>query len=109
LTPALGEAVVAERLETIGRVFEKLESFHPEEPHWYLAVLGTDAHFQGQGLGAALLKHTLQICDSAGQTAYLESSNPQNISIYERHGFAIMDEIRIDDCPVLTPMLRSAR
>lgn len=61
------------------------------------------------GLGAALLKHTLQICDSPGQTAYLESSNPQNISIYERHGFEIVDEIRIDDCPVLTPMLRPAR
>ena len=106
---AMQEAVVAERLETVGRVFEAMETYHPQEPHWYLAVIGADAHYQGQGLGAALLKHTLQICDEAGEVAYLESSNPRNISIYERHGFEAMGEIRIGDCPVITPMLRQAR
>lgn len=105
----LGEVVPADRIETVGKVFEATETFHPDEPHWYLALLGADANFQGQGLGAALLKHTLAVCDSGGHPAYLESSNPRNISIYERHGFEIMDEIRIDDCPVLTPMLRVAR
>ncbi|MFT5099032.1 MAG: ribosomal protein S18 acetylase RimI-like enzyme [Patiriisocius sp.] len=95
---ALGEAVFPQRQEPVARVFETMKSFQPEEPHWYLAVLGADAHFQSQGLDATLLKHTLEICDSS-----------QNISIYELHGFEIMDEIRIGDCPVLTQMLRPAR
>ena len=106
---AVLEAVVPERLENVGKVFEAMSAYHPEEPHWYLAMIGADAHFQGQGLGAALLKHTLQICDEAGDVAYLESSNPRNISIYERHGFETMGEIRIGACPVITPMLRPAR
>jgi ribosomal protein S18 acetylase RimI-like enzyme len=106
---AVMKAVPEDRLENVGQVFEAMESYHPHEPHWYLALLGADAHFQGQGLGAALLKHTLRICDEAGDVAYLESSNPRNISIYERHGFEITGEIRIGDCPVITPMLRTAR
>jgi GNAT superfamily N-acetyltransferase len=109
LMAAVSASVLEERLETVGAVFEATEGFHPDEPHWYLAVLGADAHFQGQGLGAALLTHTLAMCDSTGHPAYLESSNPRNISIYERHGFEVMDEIRIGDCPVMTPMLREAR
>ncbi len=106
---AVLEAVAADRLETVGQVFEAMEAYHPQEPHWYLALIGADAHYQGQGLGAALLKHTLRICDEAGEVAYLESSNPRNISIYERHGFESVGEIRIGDCPVITPMLRQAR
>jgi ribosomal protein S18 acetylase RimI-like enzyme len=110
---AMGEAVLAavvpERLENVGQVFEAMGSYHPHEPHWYLMLIGADAHFQGQGLGAALLKHTLRICDENGEIAYLESSNPRNISIYERHGFEITGEIRIGDCPVITPMLRNPR
>ncbi|XOV83519.1 MAG: GNAT family N-acetyltransferase [bacterium] len=109
LERAIGEAVPEARQETVGRVLAATEAFHPDVPHWYLAILGADTHFQGQGLGAALLKHTLAICDQEGRPAYLESSNPRNISIYERHGFAVMDEIRIGDCPVITPMLRPAR
>jgi ribosomal protein S18 acetylase RimI-like enzyme len=109
MTAAVLEAVAPDRLETVGQVFAAMTAYHPEEPHWYLALLGADAHFQGQGLGAALLKHTLQICDEAGDVAYLESSNPRNISIYERHGFEVTGEIRIADCPVITPMLRAPR
>jgi hypothetical protein len=51
---APGKAVVAERLETEERVFETMESFHPQEPHLYLAVLGADAYSQGQGQGQGL-------------------------------------------------------
>ena len=109
LEDSILSSVPADRAETVANVFGATEDYHPHEPHWYLAVLGADAHFQGQGLGAALLKHTLAICDSKNEVAYLESSNPRNISIYERHGFEIIGEIRIDDCPVITPMLRPAR
>ena len=63
----------------------------------------------GQGLGATLMKHALTIVDEAGLPAYLESSNPRNISLYERHGFEVMGEIRTKGSPVMTPMIRAAR
>jgi len=86
--------------------FEKMEQSQLEEPHWYLPVIGVDPSAQGTGLGGALMRHALARCDEEGAPAYLESSNPRNISLYERHGLEVMGEIRIGAAPVVTPMLR---
>jgi ribosomal protein S18 acetylase RimI-like enzyme len=83
--------------------------FHIEEPHWYLPVIGVEPLHHGQGLGAALLDHALAICDQDALPAYLESSNPRNISLYQRHGFERIGEIQAGSSPVVTPMLRAAR
>jgi ribosomal protein S18 acetylase RimI-like enzyme len=64
---------------------------------------------QGRGLGSALLEAGLARCDSEGASAYLESSNPKNIPLYERYGFEALGVIEPDDFPPLTPMLRPAR
>ena len=94
---------------TVGAVLERMDELHPEEPHWYLAIVGVDSAHQGKGLGAQLMRSALARCDEEGLIAYLESSNPANISLYERHGFRIVDEIQIDDAPPIVPMLRPAR
>jgi GNAT superfamily N-acetyltransferase len=60
------------------RALSAIEKHHPREPHWYLAVLGTDPPAQGNGLGAALLRSRLDRCDAEGLPAYLESSKEQN-------------------------------
>ena len=44
-------------------VFEKMESYHPPESHWYLPMIGVDPFMQGKGLGSALLKYALARCD----------------------------------------------
>jgi GNAT superfamily N-acetyltransferase len=44
-------------------VFEKMSSFHPKQPHWYLPLLGVDPLHQGKGLGSALMQHALAACD----------------------------------------------
>jgi ribosomal protein S18 acetylase RimI-like enzyme len=67
-------------------VFEKMSSYHPNEPHWYLPLLGVDPLHHGQGLGSALIQHAIVMCDRDNKLAYLESSNPTNIPFYERHG-----------------------
>ncbi len=90
-------------------IVEQMGQFHPNEPHWYLAVLGVDVHRQGKGLGAMLMKHALARIDGEGLPAYLESSNPRNIPFYERHGFEVMGRIQSGKSPVVTPMLRRAR
>lgn len=90
-------------------MFGKMEEFHPKEPHWYLAIIGVESARQGRGLGAQLMEGALARCDEEGLIAYLESSNPANISLYQRHGFEVIGEIRVADIPVMTPMLRPAR
>lgn len=103
------ETVAAERMEEIGMFFGQMDQFHPEQPCWYLPMIAADPAATGQGLGAALMKHALKVIDDTGLPAYLESSNPRNISLYERHGFERMGEIRTENSPVMTPMIRAAR
>jgi ribosomal protein S18 acetylase RimI-like enzyme len=105
----IGRTVSPERQVVAGQVGELMDRFHPQEPHWYLSMIGVDPARQGRGLGSALLRHTLAICDADGALAYLESSNPKNVPLYERHGFEVLGEIAPADFPGLTPMLRKPR
>ena len=105
----LGATVAEERLEEVEAFFEQMDVYHPHEPHWYLPLIAADPAKTGRGLGASLMKHALAVVDEAGLPAYLESSNPRNISLYERHGFTVMGEIKTPSSPVMTPMYREAR
>ena len=88
------------------RVFEQMAGFHPEEPHWYLPLIGVDPARQGQRLGDRLMAHALARCDADGVPAYLESSNPLNIPFYQRQGFEALGQIQVGSSPTLVPMLR---
>ncbi|WP_343699842.1 N-acetyltransferase [Chitinophaga sp.] len=90
-------------------IFERMGKFHPAEPHWYLPMIGVDPVHQGAGIGSALMTEALKAVDRDGLAAYLESSNPRNIPLYERHGFEVIGEIQSGSSPVLRPMLRKAR
>lgn len=99
----------ADRMEDGGGLFEQMDRYHPKEPHWYLPLIGADPVHQGKGYGSALMTHALQRCDRDGLPAYLESSNPSNVPLYERHGFKVIGEIQSGSSPTLYPMLRPAR
>ncbi len=103
---AVGQYLDPAHAGTFIKVLETMDSHHPVEPHWYLNFVGVDSSKQGEGLGAALMKHALKIVDEAGIVAYLESSNPRNLSLYERFGFETTAKIEIDDCPVVHAMVR---
>jgi ribosomal protein S18 acetylase RimI-like enzyme len=93
-------------LADLPEVSQQMASHHPDEPHWYLPLIGVDPARQGQGYGAALMKHVTTILDRAGSVAYLESTNPRNISLYERHGFEALGRIQAGGSPLIVPMLR---
>lgn len=95
-----------ERFESAVQVLGAMDDYHPKTPCWYLNMIAVDPARQGQGLGSVLMKAALQRCDEEGIPAYLESSNPRNISLYERHGFEALGQIQLDDSPLVTPMLR---
>ena len=105
----LQEIVAPERLDEVTRVLDEMQSYHPLEPCWYLPLIGVDPRHQGQGCGAKLMKYALAQCDAQGLPAYLESSNPANITLYERHGFELMGRIQSASSPPVHPMYRAAR
>jgi GNAT superfamily N-acetyltransferase len=100
------EALRPEIAEDLGVILKCMAEHHPHEPHWYLPLVAADPNWIGQGLGALLMKHALRRCDEEGIAAYLESTNPRNISLYERHGFKIIGKIQSGSAPVMAPMLR---
>ena len=99
----------AHLLGDIEAVLGQMGGHHPAEPHWYLPMIGVDPARQGQGCGAALLRHALLRCDLHRLPAYLESSNPRNIPLYQRHGFEAIGVIQVGSSPTIVPMLRKPR
>jgi GNAT superfamily N-acetyltransferase len=89
---------------------ELMKAAHPEEPHWYLAIIGSDPEVRGRGFGQELMRSRLDRCDAAHAPVYLESSNPVNVPYYLRFGFEVTGEIVLPDGgPSLVPMWRPAR
>jgi GNAT superfamily N-acetyltransferase len=107
---AIVKRTVAERnQEDIFSIFEQMGSYHPTGPHWYLPLIGVDPAQQGKGYGSALLEYALIRCDRENELAYLESSNPRNIPLYQRHGFELLGTIQVGSSPPVSPMLRRPR
>jgi ribosomal protein S18 acetylase RimI-like enzyme len=90
-------------------LFERMATFRPADPHWYLPLIGVDPAYQCKGVGAALLTYALAQCDLEHLPAYLESTNPRNVSLYKRHGFEPLGSIQAGQSPPIVPMLRPAR
>jgi ribosomal protein S18 acetylase RimI-like enzyme len=72
-----------------------MESQFPEAPHWHLPFLGVVPEAQGQGLGSALMQPILDRADREGMPAYLEASTERSRALYLRHGFVVLDEMRL--------------
>jgi len=87
-------------------ILERMDEYHPQEPHDYLFLLGTRPEWQSRGLGSALLREVLERCDREGRPAYLEASSPGNRRLYLRHGFEVTAEIKLPDGPSMWPMWR---
>jgi GNAT superfamily N-acetyltransferase len=100
------ESTSSEVQKDLFPMFEQMDAFHPKGPHWYLPMIGVEPSRQGRGVGSALMQHSLASCDSDGLPAYLESTNPKNIPLYQRFGFEQIGVIRPGDAPPLFPMLR---
>ena len=83
-----------------------LERAAPGCPHWYLPVVGVEPEDQGYGVGAALLRPTLERCDRDRTPAYLVASQQKNVPFYERLGFPVRDEVRLPRGPLMWPMIR---
>jgi GNAT superfamily N-acetyltransferase len=103
-------AVITRRdLPRLLRVLNAIEAKHPQDDHYYLPLVGIAPEWQGRGFGSALLRPMLERCDRGGVPAYLEATSPRNRALYERQGFAVVEELRVKDSPPLWRMWRAPR
>jgi ribosomal protein S18 acetylase RimI-like enzyme len=75
----------------------------PDEPFWYLGVLGTRPEAAGRGLGRALMAEGLRRAAEDGLPAFLETSKPENVGFYRRAGWEVAAEF---DEPLHTWVMR---
>lgn len=89
----LPETIGADAAGRFGRVIDYAEVAHHRDmpvPHWYVMVIGVAPAFQGQGYGRALLQPILDRAETDGVPCYLETTQPRNVSFYERLGFRVL-------------------
>lgn len=98
------------RAGVVGGGLAELGRHRPPEPFFYLQMIGVRSSARGRGIGAELLGGTLELIDRLGLAAHLESSNPRNVTLYERHGFEVVAELAMPEAgPTVRPMFRPAR
>ena len=92
-------------------IFQYFDAFEKHKPKhaWYLEYLGVDPSKHSLGIGSLLLKNSLDKIDELHQPAYLQSSNPRNMSLYERHGFEAVSKIQFGEGPPMHTMYREAK
>ena len=98
-----GALVGEEAGERLGKLLGFLDECHHHampQPHWYLMLLGVDTPVQGQGIGSALLQPILKRADQEGTPCYLETSQPRNVPLYQKHGFEVVAEGAIPESEV---------
>jgi GNAT superfamily N-acetyltransferase len=97
------------RLSRAARLGAAMEWRHGRDvrgPHYYFRDVGVLPAMQGNGLGSALMRPTLDRCDRESVPAYLEASSERNAALYERLGFRVTRELRVAGSPPLRLMLR---
>lgn len=98
-----GEARAADALSTIMTA----RGHALAVPHWTLQYLGVRSTSRGHGVGAAAVVPGLERCDADGLPCGLVSTNPRNVSFYERLGFRTVAEVPTPDAAaLLRPMHR---
>ena len=70
----------------------KRESHDLDEKHWHLGPVAVDTESQGEGVGSKLLESFCAEMDGKKEISFLETEKPQNVRLYERFGFEVVDE-----------------
>lgn len=74
------------------RFWDWVGTKHPEEPLALLDSVAVEPAAQGRGIGSALIRFGLERARAAGHGAWIETGNPRNVPLYERHGFRVVED-----------------
>lgn len=67
----------------------------PKTVHSHLGPIGVDPNVQGKGVGSALLRTHCQDLDRRNLTGYLETDRPENVPIYEKFGYRVINQTQV--------------
>ena len=54
---------------------------------------------QGRGIGSLVLREYTRRLDEAGEDSYLETEKPQNVALYSRFGYEVIEETEVLGVP----------
>lgn len=67
----------------------------PAQPHWYLGILASHPARRGEGLARRVAEPGLAAARTAGLPAVLETTNPDNVAMYQRGGWRVTAELDV--------------
>jgi GNAT superfamily N-acetyltransferase len=80
------------RFLAANETMDKIHKARVPEPHWYLFGVAVDPELHSQGIGSAIIREGLALSDRESRPCYLETSEPRNLALYKRFGFAVLQE-----------------
>jgi GNAT superfamily N-acetyltransferase len=97
--PALLATRPSVALRTL-RWFSDWERRDPRpRPHSHFGPFGVEPELQGRGIGSVVLTEYTRRLDAAGEDAYLETEKPENVALYGRFGFQVIEEAEVLGVP----------
>lgn len=69
--------------------------------HWYLSIIGINPIYQGKGFSSVLFNSMFNQIDKQNLPFFLDTNNEENLPIYNRFGFRLLEEYQIPDTNVV--------
>ncbi|MBB6118905.1 GNAT family N-acetyltransferase [Nocardiopsis algeriensis] len=107
--PHWAELIGRDRRGAFLRVFAEWKMAEPQEPHLYLAALGVDPAFSGNGIAKGLLTAGLERADAEGLPVFTQVLDPKSVGLYEAFGFRVVRESASMDGVTSHSLLRDRR
>ena len=91
------------------KVAEEMYKRHPSpQPYSYLRYVGVAPGAQGKGWGGAIVRAGVAKAAEQGLGVLLETATPDNVTIYTRLGFEILEEWEVPGGPKFWTMVHPA-
>ncbi|MGG4441685.1 GNAT family N-acetyltransferase [Brevibacillus fortis] len=74
----------------------------PSWKHHYLIMIGVKPEAQGKGVGKTMMQHLFQTTqdDPESQGIALDTEKEENVALYQKLGFTLREQTKIDNVPV---------
>ena len=80
------------RFMAANETMDKIHKARVPGPHWYLFGVAVAPELHNQGIGSSIIREGLARADRESRPCYLETSEPRNLVLYQRLGFAVLEE-----------------
>ena len=80
------------RFMAANETMDRIHKARVPGPHWYLFGVAVAPELHNQGIGSSIIREGLARADRESRPCYLETSEPRNLVLYQRLGFAVLEE-----------------